>query len=166
MFLMLVLLYLMFYADKFVNEAWAKDLGIVDSSGSEKATSVAPITILADGDGDLVQQLGLVEDMGYGMGVRSKRFVMILEDGVVKRIETDEGMDTCQNTRADNIVKILSPEGTVVEGDGADMGAVVGLGAILLVGAAIAFGMNGGGDGGGSAAVSDGMSLLQQFGTK
>ncbi|KAL3922960.1 MAG: hypothetical protein SGARI_006331 [Bacillariaceae sp.] len=147
--------------DKFVNDAWAKDLGIVDSSDAEKASSESPITVLADGDGDLVQQLGLVEDMGYGIGVRSKRFVMILEDGVVSRIETDEGMYTCENTRADNIIKILTPEGTSLDAEGANMGAV-GLGALLLVGAAIAFGMNGGDSG---STASDGMSLLQQFGT-
>ncbi|KAL3897502.1 MAG: hypothetical protein SGARI_006903 [Bacillariaceae sp.] len=151
----------MYDVDKFVNDAWAKDLGIVDSSDGEKATSESPITVLADGDGDLVQQLGLVEDMGYGIGVRSKRFVMILDDGVVTRIEIDEGMDTCENTRADNIIKILTPEGTSLDDEGANVGAV-GLGALLLVGAAIAFGMNGG-DSGSSA--SDGMSLLQQFGT-
>jgi hypothetical protein len=119
---------------------------------------------LADGDGDLVEKLGLVEDMGYGMGVRSKRFVMILEDGIVKRIEIDEGMDTCQNTSAENIIKILTPEEVAVASDGANTGAVVGLGAIALIGAAIAFGMNGGGDGGSS--VSESMSLLQQFGPK
>ena len=160
--LLITFLFLFAYLpDKFVNDAWAKDLGIADSSETDKSTGESPISILADGDGDLVHQLGLVEDMGYGIGVRSKRFVMILEDGIVKRIETDEGMDSCENTRADNIIKILTPEGTALDRDGANVG-VIGLGTILVVGAAIAFGMNGG-DGGTSA--SNSMSLLQQFGT-
>ena len=53
------------------------------------------------------------------------------------------------------------PDASAGDGDGANVGAI-GLGAVLLVGAAIAFSMNGG-DGGTSA--SNSMSLLQQFGT-
>lgn len=155
---------LLLLPDKFVNEAWAKDFGLVDASEKEKVVAESFITVLADGDGDLVQQLGLVEDMGYGVGVRSKRFAMIVEDGVVQRIEIDEGMDTCENTRADNIVKILAPAGAAIDSGNADMGAVVGLGVVFLVGTAIAFGMNGGGDAGSSSSTaSDGFSLLQQF---
>ena len=41
------------------------------------------LTYLADGDGDLVKALGLVEDMGFGVGLRSKRFALMVEDGVV-----------------------------------------------------------------------------------
>ena len=31
--------------------------------------------------------------LGFGMGIRSKRFAMILEDGLVKHLEIDDGMD-------------------------------------------------------------------------
>jgi peroxiredoxin len=41
--------------------------------------------MLSDGDGDLVKALGLVDDMGYGLGVRSQRFALVVESGVVCR---------------------------------------------------------------------------------
>jgi Redoxin len=151
--------------DKFVNSAWAKDAGIVASEDNKSdATASAPITVLADGDGDLVQQLGLVEDMGYGIGIRSKRFVLILEDGVVQRLEVDEGMEECDKTRPQNIIKILTPEGTSMEEGNINVGVLAGVGAAVLAG--LAFSMSSGGDGGvsSSSAMSEGFSLLQQFG--
>ena len=34
--------------------------------------------------GDCVKAMGLVDDMGFGLGLRSKRFVVVAEAGVVK----------------------------------------------------------------------------------
>jgi Redoxin len=150
-----------FPEDKFVNGAWAKDLGIM--APVEDKTKSPPITVLADGDGDLVQQLGLVEDMGYGIGVRSKRFVMILEDGVVRRVEVDEGMDQCEKTRADNIIMILTPEVASMDESDINAGALAGVCVVILAGLALSLW----GDDGGTAstkAVSEGFNLLQQFG--
>ncbi|KAG7356934.1 AhpC/TSA-family protein [Nitzschia inconspicua] len=151
--------------DKFVNSAWAKDLGIL-AKDDEKAGTVASgtVTILADGDGDLVQQLGLTEDMGYGVGVRSKRFVIILEDGVVQRVEVDEGMEECDKTRPENIVKILTPEGSSKEISDVNIGAMAGFGALVLVGLTLF--VSGGIEDGlaSSSTVSEGFRLLQQFG--
>lgn len=152
-----------------MNGAWAKDLGIVaattttenDPKGGNGTNN--PITVLSDGDADLVRQLGLVEDMGYGIGVRSKRFVIILEDGEVQRVEVDEGMDVCDKTRPENIVRILTPEGTSsVEGSDVNMGALVGVGAVILAG--LAYSMSGDGGASSSSVASDGFNLLQQFG--
>ena len=112
--------------DKFVNNAWAKEVGLVSDTvadsdestdevdegseeGSGNETVSPPVTILADGDSELVKELGLVEDMGFGVGIRSKRFALVVENGVAKHLETDEGMDDCSNTSAENLLKVLTP---------------------------------------------------------
>lgn len=42
--------------------------------------------MLSDADGDVVKSLGLVEDMGFGLGIRSQRFALVVKDGVVRRL--------------------------------------------------------------------------------
>jgi glutaredoxin/glutathione-dependent peroxiredoxin len=65
--------------DPFVMKAWA---------ASQNAP--ADMDILADGNGDFAKALGLEMDAsGYGMGIRSKRFALYLEDGVVKLLEVE-----------------------------------------------------------------------------
>ena len=49
--------------DRFVNSAWAKDLGILNGVSSGDDGKEQAITILSDGDGDLVRELGLADDM-------------------------------------------------------------------------------------------------------
>jgi len=95
--------------DKFVNGAWAKEFGIDEETlSANNATSL--VKILSDGDGELVRELGLVEDMGFGVGIRSKRFALVVEDGKVTHMEVDDGMEDCFATSAENLVKILTPE--------------------------------------------------------
>jgi peroxiredoxin len=66
--------------DVFVMDAWGK------SANAEN------IQMLADGNGTFTSALGLDMDAsGYGMGVRSKRFAMIVNDGVVELLNVDEG---------------------------------------------------------------------------
>lgn len=58
--------------DVFVMNAWGK------SSGTDK------ILMLADGNGDFTKALGLELDAsGFGMGMRSQRFALVADDGVV-----------------------------------------------------------------------------------
>jgi len=64
--------------DAFVMDAWQKH------QGAER------ITMLADGNGDLAKALGLEMDAsGGGMGLRSKRFALIANDGVVEYLGVD-----------------------------------------------------------------------------
>lgn len=126
--------------DKFVNEEWARNVGLIsESSGSTSAASPKPsITILADGDANLVKALGLAEDMGFGVGVRAKRFALVCEDGLVTNVLTDdEGMDRCDMTSAANLVKILTPpELELAQGQEMDqttLTAMVGAGLVALV---------------------------------
>ena len=65
--------------DVFVMDAWGK------SANAEN------IVMLADGNGSYAKALGLDMDAsGYGMGVRSKRFAMVVNDGVVELLNVDE----------------------------------------------------------------------------
>lgn len=61
--------------DAFVMGAWGKQAGSAD------------VTMLADGNGDLVEALGLTMDgKAFGMGKRGQRFSMIVNDGVVEQL--------------------------------------------------------------------------------
>jgi len=65
--------------DVFVMDAWGK------SANAEN------ILMLADGNGTYAGALGLqLDGTGFGMGVRSKRFAMIVNDGVVELLNVDE----------------------------------------------------------------------------
>ena len=65
--------------DVFVMHAWGQ---------SQNAEN---ITMLADGNGDFSDALGLTMDgRGFQMGTRSKRFAMIVNDGSVELINVDE----------------------------------------------------------------------------
>ena len=67
--------------DAFVMGAWGKDQGV----GGE-------VKMLADGNGDFTKALGLeLDGSKFGMGPRSQRYSMIVEDGVVKSLNVEEG---------------------------------------------------------------------------
>jgi glutaredoxin/glutathione-dependent peroxiredoxin len=62
--------------DAFVMDAWAKQQSVPEG-----------ITMLADGNGAFTRALGLEMDAtGFGMGLRSKRFALYAEDGIVRKL--------------------------------------------------------------------------------
>ena len=64
--------------DAFVLGAWNK------ASGSDD------ITMLADGNAELVNALGLTLDgSGFGLGQRGQRFSMVVNDGVVEQLNVE-----------------------------------------------------------------------------
>lgn len=66
--------------DPFVMEAWGKDQNVGDD-----------VLMLADGSAAFTKQLGMELDLvDRGLGVRSQRFAMIVEDGTVKKVLLDE----------------------------------------------------------------------------
>lgn len=68
--------------DAFVMAAWAESQGVKTDQ----------ILMLADGNGDLTRELGLVLDaQGFGMGQRSQRYSMLVTDGVVTQLNIEEG---------------------------------------------------------------------------
>ena len=65
--------------DAFVMKAWAKDRHVPEG-----------LQMLADGNGDFAKSLGLEMDASkFGMGMRSKRFALYAEDGVVKQVHVE-----------------------------------------------------------------------------
>ena len=67
------------------------------------------VSMLCDGDGHLVKNMGLADKMGFGVGVRSKRFAMVTENGQVVQLMTEEGRDDCSSTSAANLIALLEP---------------------------------------------------------
>lgn len=69
--------------DAFVMGAWGKD------------QNAEHLVMLADGNGELADALGLTMDAsGYQMGQRSQRYALIANDGVVELLNVDEkGID-------------------------------------------------------------------------
>ena len=65
--------------DAFVMDAWSK------------AQNAEQLLMLADGNADFTQAIDLVLDgSGFGMGTRSKRYAMIVDDAKVTHIAVDE----------------------------------------------------------------------------
>ena len=66
--------------DAFVMQAWGQQ------GGAE-----GKVTMLADGNGDFAEALGLAADFSkFGMGKRAQRWSAIVDDGVVKELNVEE----------------------------------------------------------------------------
>lgn len=64
--------------DAFVMGAWGK------------AADAGDIVMLADGNADFARAIGLSFDASkYGMGERSQRYAMVVNDGVVERLDVE-----------------------------------------------------------------------------
>ncbi|MET0894150.1 MAG: peroxiredoxin [Pseudoxanthomonas sp.] len=62
--------------DPFVMQAWGRSQDVPEG-----------LQMLADGNADFTRALGLeMDSSGYGMGLRSKRYAMYAEDGIVKQL--------------------------------------------------------------------------------
>ncbi|XP_010515778.1 PREDICTED: peroxiredoxin-2E, chloroplastic [Camelina sativa] len=84
--------------DAFVMEAWRKDLGINDE-----------VMLLSDGNGEFTGKLGVeldLRDKPVGLGVRSRRYAILAEDGVVKVLNLEEG-GAFTNSSAEDMLKAL-----------------------------------------------------------
>ena len=67
--------------DAFVMRAWGESQGVGDD-----------IVMLADGNGDFTREVGLsLDGSKFGMGPRSQRSSMIVDDGVVKELNVEQG---------------------------------------------------------------------------
>lgn len=64
--------------DAFVMKAWGA------------ANGADTVTMLADGNGDFAKAVGLTMDgSGFGMGLRSQRYAMVVKDGVVEQLHIE-----------------------------------------------------------------------------
>ena len=83
--------------DVFVLTAWAKD-----------TQAFGKILMLADGSADFAKKIGLDIDLtARGMGVRSKRYSMIVEDGVVKTLNVEEAPPNHDKSSAETLCSMV-----------------------------------------------------------
>jgi peroxiredoxin len=83
--------------DPFVMDAWAKATEAADK-----------ITFLADPNADFAKAIGLDIDMAQGLGFsRSKRYSMIVEDGVVKTLNVEDSPGKAEISNAETLMTQL-----------------------------------------------------------
>src|SRR5262249_35410417 len=76
-----------------VDEIWCVSVndGYVMAAWGREQGAIGKIRMLGDGNAELTKKLGLDDDKTKsGMGVRSKRFSLLAENGVVKRVNGEE----------------------------------------------------------------------------
>lgn len=83
--------------DHHVMGAWARFTGAEDK-----------LVFLADGNGAFTRAIGLDQDMSAGnMGTRSKRYSMIVDDGIVKELNIEEARGQVTTSGAARILEQL-----------------------------------------------------------
>jgi glutaredoxin/glutathione-dependent peroxiredoxin len=83
--------------DIFVLTNWAKDTG-----------ATGKIEMLADGSGDFAKAIGLDIDLSnFGLGLRSKRYAMLVEDGVVKVLNVEDSPPIAEKSSAANLCSMI-----------------------------------------------------------
>jgi peroxiredoxin len=82
--------------DVFVMDAWKK------ASGGDA------IEFLADGSASFAKALGLTADLTErGLGVRSHRYAMVVDNGVIKTLNVEDAPGKAEVSSADNLLKSL-----------------------------------------------------------
>ena len=80
--------------DVFVLDAWSKSSGADDK-----------IVFLSDGNGEFARSIGLELDASAGgLGTRSKRYAMLVEDGVVKTLNVEDSPSKAEKSAADSLL--------------------------------------------------------------
>ena len=83
--------------DVFVMDAWKQNTGAADK-----------IEFLADGSAGFAKAIGLSIDLGErGLGTRSQRYAMVVDDGVVKALNVEDSPGKDEASGADNLLKGL-----------------------------------------------------------
>ena len=83
--------------DAAVLGAWARD-----------QKSEGKVTMLADGSGDFARALGLELDLKrLGLGMRSQRYAMLVEDGVVKSFNLEPQPGQVEASSAEAMLKAI-----------------------------------------------------------
>ncbi|KAG8647118.1 peroxiredoxin-2E, chloroplastic [Manihot esculenta] len=84
--------------DAFVMKAWKENLGIKDE-----------VLLLSDGNGEFTKKIGCeldLSDKPVGLGVRSRRYALLAEDGIVKVLNLEEG-GAFTFSGAEDMLKVL-----------------------------------------------------------
>ena len=83
--------------DVFVMEAW------------KKATNAGgKIEFLSDGNGEFAKGIDMAFDgSGNGLGTRSKRYSMLVDNGVVKKLNIEEAPGKAETSSAENLLSSM-----------------------------------------------------------
>ncbi|MGH6771684.1 MAG: peroxiredoxin [Xanthobacteraceae bacterium] len=82
--------------DVFVMDAW------------KKASAAEKVEFLADGNGEFAKAIDLSFDgSGNGLGTRSRRYSMVVDNGVVKALNVEEAPGKVEISGGDTLVKQL-----------------------------------------------------------
>jgi peroxiredoxin len=80
--------------DAFVMQAWKRDTDQKDA-----------VEFLADGNADFAKAIGLEMDAtGGGLGIRSKRYSMLVDNGIVKKLNIEEKPGTVEVSGGDTLL--------------------------------------------------------------
>jgi glutaredoxin/glutathione-dependent peroxiredoxin len=80
--------------DVFVMKAWKRDTDQKDQT-----------EFLADGAAEFAKAIGMEIDLSaHGLGVRSKRYSMLVEDGVVKKLNVEENPGVVEKSGGDTLL--------------------------------------------------------------
>jgi peroxiredoxin len=83
--------------DVFVMDAWAK---ASDAAGR--------VEFLSDGNGDFAKAIGLSMDgSGFGLGIRSQRYSMLVDDGVVQALNVEDAPGKAELSGAEALLAQL-----------------------------------------------------------
>lgn len=83
--------------DAFVMAAWSKDTG-----------ADGKILMLADGSADFAKKIGLELDISArGLGVRSKRYAMAVDNGVVKILNIEDAPGGVEKSSAETMCSMV-----------------------------------------------------------
>ncbi|HCY62398.1 MAG TPA: peroxiredoxin [Oxalobacteraceae bacterium] len=83
--------------DAFVMGAWGREL-----------KAIGAVRMLADGSAEFTRALGLDVDFGKaGLGIRSQRYSMLVEDGVVRQLNVEQA-GKFETSDAENLLKQLA----------------------------------------------------------
>ncbi len=83
--------------DPFVLNAWAQATGAADK-----------VKVISDGNGEFTKKIDMDFDgSGVGLGTRSKRYAMVVDDGVVKLLRTEEDPGEAGVSTAESVLSSL-----------------------------------------------------------
>ncbi|HEY1259148.1 MAG TPA: peroxiredoxin [Stellaceae bacterium] len=83
------------------------DAAVLTAWGKQQK-SEGKVTMLADGSGELARALGLELDLSKaGLGVRSKRYSMLVDNGVVKSLNVEAQPGQVEASSAEAMLKAL-----------------------------------------------------------
>ena len=73
--------------------------------GRKRRAPSGKIEFLSDGNGEFAKALDMTLDgSGFGLGTRSKRYAMLVDDGVVKKLNVEEVAGKAEVSGAENLL--------------------------------------------------------------